>query len=126
MGWPLLSLALFITVSGAAATAVAQSDEQTYVFQDSTAAQVQEAAFRTLDGYLNRIGSSARVASCPTLLWSHPGTIEEVYVGDCRLTNHSEVVMCGDTGIGEFGLSWGEGGDRDRLIRFAHANCPGG
>jgi hypothetical protein len=125
MGRSLLSLA-FLALSATAAPAAAQSDDQPYVFQDSRNLQDRQAAFRTLDGYLKRIGSGARVASCKTLLWSHPGTVEGIYVGDCRLTNHTEVVMCGDTGIGEFALSWSEGGGRDRLITFAHANCPGG
>lgn len=122
---PFLSLVL-LTASAVSAPAFGQSEDRPYVFRDAGDAQVRKDAFQTLDGYLKLIGSAATVSDCKTLLWSHPGTVEGVYVGDCRLTNQAEVIMCGDTGVGEFGLSWGEGGDRDRLVAFAHANCPGG
>ena len=55
---------------------------------------------------LRSIGSTARVAHCTELRQAHPGKVQTIYGGRCALSNNTQVVMCADTAVGNFALSY--------------------
>lgn len=80
----------------------------------------------TFDGYLKKLDIHLHVTGCSTIIYSHPGTVETIYGGACRLSTGADVTVCGDTGVGEFALSWGAVTSKEIVARFASTNCPGG
>ncbi len=76
------------------------------------------------NSYLAKLGMKPHVSHCSRLLTAHLGTVEDIYVGECRLTNGHDLVLCADTAVGEFALSYNL--RPDDIERFAKANCPGG
>ena len=64
------------------------------------------------------------------MIMADPGSVESIYAGVCRLRSKARVMVCGDTGVGEFGLtpfkSEADAPARTILVRFTQSNCPGG
>jgi hypothetical protein len=89
-----------------------------------------KAGLEVLNGYLKPLSPAIETTGCDLLIERHPGRVEEIFAGICRLKSGAHVMVCGDTGVGEFGLTPWRGGvtppTRDLLVRFTNANCPGG
>ena len=128
-GKPLLSLCLIACMATASVPSSAWSKDNPSIepYWADKSVKTRDRAKMVFNGYLHQLGSKAHISSCDKLLAAHLGSVEDVYVGNCRLTTGPKVVMCGDTGVGEFGLNlllYG-GSDAD-LVAFSKKNCPGG
>ena len=119
----LLGIMLFVSTLPAAVTALAADAES---FCVASAPREGKEARDVFDGYLRKLDPRLHVRDCGTLAYSHPGSAETVYGGACRLDTGADVTVCGDTGVGEFALSWGAATGLVAIKRFAAANCPGG
>lgn len=115
-----------LLTSVAQAALAADNAEEALPFRDVTDAALKAKAMRTLNGSLQLIGRDAKIRNCSILLWSHPGRLETVYSGMCELETGHTVVICGDTGIGEFGVGESFSPTKDGVAEFARNNCPGG
>jgi len=108
--------------------AIAQDDQPP--FEDVTNSSLIKTAIGVLNGYLVPLSPAVAVTRCEMLIGTHRGEVEDIFVGVCELKSAARVMVCGDTGIGEFGLTPWHGGvtkvTRSVLLRFAEANCPGG
>ncbi len=82
---------------------------------------------RVLNGYLQPILPSAKALQCDALIAAKLGVDEAVYVGTCTAGGRSAMLICADTGVGEFAVTdWRGASDRTAMIAFAVKNCPGG
>ena len=95
-------------------------------FQEVTDPATRAAAIKTLNEYLRDIGQDAKIRDCAILLWSHQGRVEDIYGGVCELQTGHSVALCGDTGVGEFGLNEDVASTKDAVAEFVRNNCPGG
>ena len=115
---------------GAALPVGAAAQDDPSAFVEVVGAQQARAAIQTLNGYLRPLSRSVTITRCDMLVTSHPGKVEIIYAGICQLRSGARAMMCGDTGVGEFGLTpWrsrGAPADAPVLRRFTRANCPGG
>jgi len=95
-------------------------------FKEVNDAAMRASAMTTLNGYLRGIGRDAGIRDCSILLWSRPGKIETIFGGLCRTRTGHSIIVCGDTGVGEFALSESFNLTKDGVVQFARDNCPGG
>jgi hypothetical protein len=128
-GKPLLSLCVIVGIAMASVPGSAWSQDNKPLdpyWPDKSVKTISRAKI-VFNGNLHQLGSKAHISSCEKLLTAHLGSVEDVYVGNCRLTTGRRVVMCGDTGVGEFGLNLLFYGSSDAdLVAFSKTNCPGG
>ena len=104
----------------------ADTTDERVDFQDVTAAAIKVTALKTLNEGLQRIGRDAKIRDCSILLWSRAGHTEVIFGGVCELQTRRRVVLCGDTGVGEFSLAEAFSPTRDGIAEFIRNNCPGG
>lgn len=125
----LATIAASVTI-GALSPSLATARDDGPSFTDMSHPAQVKAAVAVLNGYLVPLSPQVAVTQCELLIEAHPGTVESIYAGVCHLQSGARVMVCGDTGIGEFGLtSWRGSADaatRELLLRFTRANCPGG
>ena len=95
-------------------------------FRTVNTPELRKEAKETFDGYLKKLDTQLHVTACGTLIYRDPGSVETVYGGTCRLSTGADVTVCGDTGIGEFALSWGASTSEKMVASFTSTNCPGG
>lgn len=128
-GKPLLSLCMIACIATASVPASAWSQDNPSIdpYWTDKSVKTRDRAKMVFNGYLHQRGSKAHIPSCEKLLTAHLGSVEDVYVGNCRLTTGLKLVLCGDTGVGEFDLNLVlyAGSDAD-LVAFSKNNCPGG
>jgi len=129
----LLALASCMLCTTATAFAVAgraQPVAQMDLYRIIDSPKARSKAISIFDRYLRRTRLNARVSGCSSLLSAHLGEVEDVYVGDCRLTDGQRVTLCADTGVGEFGLNLYLSRDynlkEEDLVAFSKQSCPGG
>lgn len=111
-----------------AGNALAGDHDDSYAlkFDDVNDADIRSSAIKVLDDGLRNIDAHAEIDSCSILLYATPGKIETVYAGMCELKSGHAVVICGDTGIGEFGVSESFSPVKGGVAEFAQNTCPGG
>ncbi len=88
-------------------------------------------AIKVFNGYLSPLSRSVNVTGCDLLVGYRTGSVEIIYAGVCQLKSRARVMLCGDTGIGEFALTPWHGqratpDTRIEVLKFTQANCPGG
>jgi hypothetical protein len=106
--------------------AAAQTQDDYLRFEDAANTPLRNRAIETFNGYLRKVSPGARVTGCSVLIYAHPGGVEDIFGGICRLRSGATVAICADTGVGEFGLNSNVGGDKDAVAEFVRGNCPGG
>ena len=95
-------------------------------FEDVISLSARREAIETFNDGLRRIAPRMRIAHCAVLIGAHPGRIEDIFGGQCRLNTGGDIELCADTGIGEFGLTLNANTSKDELAEFVQRNCPGG
>lgn len=118
-------IALYFLLVG---SAVASNKDERYSlnFKDITNPEVRASAIETFNDGLHNIDPNANVETCDMLIYAHPGTVETIYSAICSLKSSHTVVICGDTGVGEFGLAESFSATKKYLAEFARNICPGG
>ncbi len=119
----LLGIMVSVSTLSAAVTARAADAEN---FRVASAPMESKEARGVFDNYLRKIDPRLHARDCSMIIYSHPGSAETIYGGACRFDTGADVTVCGDTGVGEFALSWGAATGEDAVKRFAATNCPGG
>lgn len=90
-----------------------------------------KSATAVFNGYLMNIYGKLIIRRCDMVVAAHPGGVENVYAGICRIKSGGTIIVCGDTSIGEFALSncsdrnLIDNSTRMPLLGFAKTNCPG-
>lgn len=115
-----------LSVSIAQGAVSASNADEGLQFQDVKDVDMRAEAMKSLNDGLHRIARDAEIRGCPILMWSQPGRVEAIYGGICELKTGNAVAICGDTGVGEFGLAENFSPTKDGVAEFVRSNCPGG
>lgn len=115
-------LALFLPISAAPADVP--------IFEEGTDTVTVKAGLKILNESLKQISSAIKVTRCDVMIFSHPGHVETIIGGLCRLNTGASVILCGDTAMGDLGLTSSLSGanpsSKEELLSFTQANCHGG
>jgi len=79
--------------------------------------RLEKQAIREFDRRLKSIGSTAHIEQCSELRWAHPGRVQTIFGGRCKLSNKREVTLCTDTAVGAFELAYDAGAISDFMDR---------
>lgn len=120
-----MGVVLLLLIAGNA-LAADRDDNYSLKFDDVKDDDVRDSAIKILNDGLQNIDAHAEINDCSILLYATPGKVETVYAGACELKSGHAVVICGDTGIGEFGLSEAFSPGKGGVAEFAQNTCPGG
>lgn len=116
---------------GGLPSASAQETDFSPKFEDMTDADDVRHARALLNGDLKPEHLHLGRHACDVLLSATPGRVETIYTGVCRLKDGAKIMICGDTGVGEFGYKpWtGKANAADTkkaLLDWTGDHCGGG
>jgi len=120
-----LGIVIVIAILSATVAHSETASEDRFPFLEAKDPATRAAAIKTLNEYLRDFGRGVRIRDCSILLWSHRGKVEDMYAGICKLQTGHEVALCGDTGIGVFGLDEQVNSTMEAVSEFARTNCRG-
>lgn len=122
---------LMIFELAVALSAHAQYTDFSPKFDVLTDADDARRALAVFNGYLKSEHLHLEPKACNLLLSATPGRVETIYTGICRLKNGAQIMICGDTGVGEFGHApWrmraNQADTRKALLTWTSDHCGGG
>jgi hypothetical protein len=88
--------------------------------------QARDQAIKLINNDLLNIGKDVSLRNCPLLMTYYKAKFETIYGGACILNNGTKVVLCTDTGIGQFALTESASALEAYVATFMGQNCPGG
>jgi hypothetical protein len=86
----------------------------------------RDQAIKLINNGLAGLDRELNIKSCPLIMSSQKAKFETIYGGYCILNNDTKIVVCADSGLGQFALTEIVSTKEADVTTFMDHNCPGG